>query len=169
MQAIKQSYPIEVFTATRYIKGIFEPTGALLAYINDPDNVAFYLTKATFTLLEPTPHFRPVTVPELMVCRNDILFFYFEQAEEVLEKLRLLKRVEQMIVYTPAFAIRGDFHLGAEQQPRDMFDTMKGDLQAMTDVTLFPLIRAQVQVPSEQKLIFINKQAIQLYHPAVAE
>ena len=80
----------------------------------------------------------------------------------------IINGTERVIVYTAAFALRGDFHLGAEQRVHDMFDTMKGDFQAMTDVTFFPLVETQVSLPRQSVLVLIDTTAIQIYHPEIA-
>jgi hypothetical protein len=142
--------------------------GALLADINDPEKGDFYLTEATFTTLAQDSKFPPVSVPEVVVRKLDTIFFYFED-ESADEQFRLLNRTEKVIVYTATFALRGNFHLGAEQKIRDMFDTMRGDFQPMTDVTIFPLLQPRTAIPREQKMLLINTENIQLYHPVVAE
>lgn len=168
MEMIRQSYPVELFTRTRHFLGTFEPMGALLDDINDPNKGDLYLTQATFAPLEPGSQFGAVTVPEAVVRKHDVLFFYFKD-KSAHDKFRLLARTERVVVYTVAMAIKGDFHLGAEQRLRDMFDTMRGDFQAMTNVTIFPLIKTQVAIPRQVDMILINNKNVLLYHPATLE
>jgi hypothetical protein len=168
MELIRQAYPAKMFTATRVFEGVYQPMGALLSDINDPDKGDFYLADATFTSLAQGSKFPPVSVPEVVVRKHDVIFFYFED-ESADEQFRLLAREEEVVVYTAAFALRGSFHLGAEQRVRDMFDTMRGDFQPMTGVTIFPLVQPRTAISRECRMILINVKNIQLYHPVVAE
>ena len=164
MEIQRPTYPIEIFTATRKVEGVFHPVGHVIDAVNDRERLGFYLTEATLTPLSSTSSLRPLAVPEAVVSKKEILFFRFKEKEQIRD-LRMLQRVARMVVYTPAFALRGDFHLGGEQQPRDMFDTMKGNFQPLTDATIFPLIPTQVEYPRATELIFVNTQAVQMYHP----
>ncbi len=168
MEMLRQSYPVEMFTRTRHFAGTFEPLGALLDDINDPNKGDLYLSQATFTPLESGSQFGPVAVPEVIVRKHDVIFFYFKD-KSAHDKFRLLARVEQIVVYTNMAALKGYFHLGVEQRPRDMFDTMRGDFQAMTDVTIFPLIKTQVAIPRQIDMLMINSRNILFYHPAIQE
>jgi hypothetical protein len=168
MEINRQAYPIELYTRTRRFAGTFEPVGALMNDINDPEKGDFYLTDATFTALDPASQFGTVAVPEVIVRKHDVLLFYFAD-KSAHEPFRLMARTEQMIVHTSTLAIKGNFHLGAEQRTRDMFDTMRGDFQAMTDVTIFPLIDTKVAVPRKIDLIMVNSANILFYHPASQE
>ena len=95
-----------------------------------------------------------------------MLFVYFKE-EKVADELRMLRRTEPAILYTASFALRGDIHLGAEQQFRDMFDTMRGHFQALTDVTIFPLVETKVTVPRQARLIMFDITSVVLYHPEI--
>jgi len=166
MDIRRPKYPVELFTHSRHFIGTFEPLGALLDDINDPNRGDFYLTQATFTPLDPASPFKPVSMPEVVVRKHDVIFLFFKD-KSAHTTFRLLTRTEQVIVYTTLFAAKGEFHLGAEQRVRDMFDTMRGDYQAMTDVTIFPLIPTRVAMPREVDLILINTKNILFYHPVV--
>ena len=168
MEIIHHAYPVKIFTPTRKFEGVYQPVGALLGDINDPEKGDFYLTEATFASLAQDSKLPPVSVPEVVVRKHDVIFFYFED-ESANEQVRLLVRPEEIVVYTAAFALRGNFHLGVEQRVRDMFDAVRGDFQPMTNITIFPLFQPRVAIPREQKMLLINTKNIQLYHPVVAE
>ncbi len=165
MEMIRQEYTVTMFTATRKFEGIFHPMGALFEDINDPEKGDFYLTEVTFSPLSPGSRFGLISMPEVVVRKHNVIFFYFRD-KSAHEKLRLLTRTERIAVYTETFALQGDFHLGAEQKYRDMFDTMRGDFQPMTDVTLFPLLQTQVPLVREHDMILINTQNMYFYHPS---
>ena len=164
MEIPKRLYPVKVFTATHAIEGVHQPMGSFMIALNDMDNVCFAVNEATFTPLAVQTVLRPVSVPEAVANKNDILFICMLD-DTLQSELTLLKRVAQIISYTPAFALRGDFHLGAEAQTRDMLDTFRGQFQPVTDVTIFPLIETRVPIERQQSMVVVNTHAIQLYHP----
>ena len=166
MEIPKRLYPVQVYTATHVIEGEHQPVGSFMNAINEADNVCFAVNEATFTPLAAQTMLRPVSVPEVVVNKHNILFICL--LDDTLQgELNMLKRVQRVIAYTSAFALRGDFHLGAEAQTRDMVDTFRGEFQPLTDVTIFPLIETRVNIVREQSMVIVNALAIQIYHPEV--
>ena len=168
MEMVQQAYPVKLFTTTREFEGAYLPVGAPSGDINDPERGGLHLTDTTFTALAQDSKFPPVSVPEIVVSKSDTIFFYFED-ESTNEQFRLLARTERVVVYTAICALRGTFHLGVDQRLRTMLDTMRGDFQPMTDVTIFPLLQTRVAIPREKKMILINIKNIELYHPIATE
>jgi hypothetical protein len=168
MEITRRSYPVQVFTATHRIEGIFEPVGNFMNAINNPESTCFPMSNATFTPLASGKALRSISVPEVVVNKADIVYVCF-QDDTVQKEMNIFKRVARMVVYTPGFAVRGDFHLGVEDQTRDMLDTLRGQFQPLTDVTVFPLIEAQVSIDRQHDLILLNTQKVQLYHPDITQ
>ena len=166
MEIPKRLYPVRVLTATHVIEGLHQPAGSFMNAINDEDNVCFAVNDATFQPLSAQSMLRPATVPEAVVRKHDILFICLLD-DTLQNELSMLKRVARVIAYTSVFALRGDFHLGAEAQTRDMVDTFRGQFQPLTDVTVFPLIETNVSIPRNESMIIVNTRAIPLYHPEV--
>ncbi len=166
MDIPRRSYQVDILTATYKVEGSLRPIGSLMNALNDPELGFLYMAEATISPLAAHPALRPVVVPEVVVNKSDLLFIHFLD-DSINEELRMFKRTERAVVYTQSFALRGDFHLGAEQQFRDMLDTMKGDFQPMTDVSIFPLFQTRVSVPRESDLILINIKAVKMYYSEV--
>jgi hypothetical protein len=166
MEIPKRLYQVRVYTATHVIEGMHQPAGSFMNAINEADNVCFAVNDATFQPLSAQSMLRPTTVPEAVVNKYDILFICFSD-DTLQNEINMLRRVERVIAYTPAFALRGDFHLGAEAQTRDMVDTFRGQFQPLTDVTIFPLIETNVSIPRNESMVIVNARAIPLYHPEV--
>ncbi len=165
MDIPRRLYPVDILTPTHKVEGSLRPIGSLMNALNDPELGFLYLEKATISPLRSA--LRPVVVPEMVVNKRDLLFIHFLD-DSILEELRMFKRTERAVVYTQSFALCGDFHLGAEQQFRDMLDTMKGDFQPLTDVDIFPLFQVRTSVPRKSDLLLINIQAVKMYHPEVS-
>ena len=166
MEIERRSYPVKIYTATHEIKGIHTPIGNLLTAINN-EGVCLEVTEATFTPLAPGAALRPIQVPQVIVNQDEILFIAFGE-EDVAEGLTMLKRVERVIAYTASFVLRGDLHLGAEDQVNDLLDTLRGRFQPLTEAKVFPVIETQVSVTADHTLVLLNTTNIQLYHPESA-
>jgi hypothetical protein len=166
MEITRRSYPVDLYTAAFKVEGIYQPIGNLLDDMNRTDIKCIPLSDATFTALDPRSPLRSVSVPQVVVSKEDLLFLCFKD-ENTVDEFRMLPRAERIISYTSAFALRGDFHLGAEQQVRDMLDTMRGRFQPVTDVTVFPLFETKVTIPRERRLAVLDIQAVQMYHAQV--
>ncbi len=167
MEIERRAYPIKVYTATHEVKGIHTPIGNFLTAINN-EGVCFEMTDVTYTPLSPNAALRPISVPQAILHKDEILFIAFEE-EGVAEDLTMLKRVDRLIVYTASFVLRGEMHLGAEDQVRDLLDTIRGRFQPLTEATIFPVVETQVSVASDYDLLLLNSTNIQLYHPENAE
>jgi hypothetical protein len=166
MEIPKRLYPVRVFTATHVMQGVHQPVGSFMNALNDADSICFAVNDATFEPLAARSMLRPVSVPEAVVNKHDILFICLLD-DTLQNELNMLKRVERLIAYTPAFALRGDFHLGAEAQTRDMVDAFRGQFQPVTDVTIFPLIETNVDISRQESLVIVNTHALSPYHPDV--
>ena len=164
MEITRRSYPVQVLTSTHEITGNYQPIGQFMNAINNPASTCFPLDGATYLPLAPGVTLRSISVPQLTVIKPDIQFICF-QDDTLQNELHMLQRVARMIVYTPAFALRGEVHLGAEDQLHDMLDTLRGQFQPLTDATIFPLHETRASVKRQQALIVVNTRAIQLYHP----
>lgn len=167
MEIERRAYPIKVYTATHEVRGIHTPIGNLLTAINN-EGVCFEITDATYTPLAPNAALRPISVPQAILHKDEILFIAFDE-EGVAEDLTMLKRVDRLIIYTASFVLRGEIHLGAEDQIRDMLDTMRGRFQPLTETTVFPVVETQIRVDPNYDLVLLNTTSIQLYHPESAE
>lgn len=167
MEIERRAYPIKVYTATHEVRGIHKPIGNLLTAINN-EGICFEMTDVTYTPLSPNAALRPISVPQAILHKDEILFIAFEE-ESVAEDLTMLKRVERLIIYTASFVLRGDMHLGAEDQVRDLLDSIRGRFQPLTEATVFPVVETQTRVEPDYDLVLLNTTRIQLYHPENAE
>jgi hypothetical protein len=164
MEIRRRSYPVELFTATHRVFGVYDPIGSFLIAANAPDTICFSLADATFAPLQPDAPLRPIHVPRLTVNKAQILFITFGD-DTVREESSILRRVERAIVYMPGFVLRGGFHLGAEDQIADFLDRLRGDFQPLSEVTIFPLNEVDGGIEREHDLVMVNIRAIQHYHP----
>jgi hypothetical protein len=167
MEIERRAYPVKVYTATHEVRGIHTPIGNLLTAINN-EGVCFEMTDVTYTPLAPNAVLRPISVPQAVLHQDEILFIAFEE-EGIAEDLTMLKRVDRLIIYTASFVLRGEMHLGAEDQIRDMLDTIRGRFQPLTEATIFPVVETQVRVSPDCDLVLLNTTSIQFYHPENAE
>jgi hypothetical protein len=163
MQVVRRAYPVEVYTATHHIVGTYDPIGSITTAINTPGTTCFPVADATFAPLVPGSPLRPISVPRLTVNKAQILFVAFLD-DTAAEDMTLFPRAERIIVYMPGFVLRGEFHLGAEDQVSDFADVVRGSFQPMTDVTIVPLCEIQANLRAEHDLLMVNIRAMQHYH-----
>ena len=164
MERSRRTYSVELYSATYKVEGIYQPLGDLLSAINDPERGYFNLSDATLTPLRADSSLRPARMPQAGFGKREVNLVCFP-GEDVVEEMHLLPRVERMIIYTPAFALRGDLHMGVEHRLRDVLDTARGRFQPMTDVTLFPLIETRVSLPRAASILLLNTEQVQVYYP----
>ena len=65
MDRSRRVYPVELYSATYKVEGIYQPLGALLNAINDPERGYFYLSDALLTPLHADSPLRPARMPRL--------------------------------------------------------------------------------------------------------
>lgn len=161
------SYEVMLLTSSRRIDGWYQPIGEILIDLNNLERETITVSTARLAPLEPASLLRPMSLPEAFVRKDDVLFILFKD-QSVGDHMRTLPRPERLVVYTPAYALRGVFHLGMEQPMYDMMDTTRRVFVPVTEVTLFPLIKTRVAAPREQRLVILNLRAVQLYHAEIA-
>jgi hypothetical protein len=167
MEIARRSLTVALFTSTRRIEGIYQPIGEILTDLNTTERRCVPISNARIAPLDPGSTLRPMSLPQAIVPKEDILFFSFKD-QSIVDELRLFPRPEKVVIYTPTFALRGVVHLGMEQPVQDMLDTMRGRFHPLTDVTIFPLLKTRAAAPRAQKLVLLNVDAVQLYHPDIA-
>ncbi len=159
----RKSYEAEIITRDYKITGQLEPIGQLVDALNAADKDYILTRQVSVWPLSPAVSLGAFRREQLILSKPDILFISLTD-ETDRAALRLLKRVERVIVHTPLFVLRGNFHLGGEMRVRDMFDTMMGTFVPMTDVSLFPLFTLKPPLRQTSEMLFLNKRHAQLYY-----
>lgn len=162
LQTIVTHYPVQVITPEFLVHGRFEPMGPILDFLNDVNRA--YLPLADATLYNLAGKLKPSARPLVILSKSDICGLYVDDAKGR-ESLRLLKRVEKVIVHMPNLVCRGEIHVGSETRQVDIFDVLVGTFFALTNVALFPLIQLPAEFPLQPELLLAHKSNVQVYYP----
>ncbi len=161
LQAVLARYPVKVITPSFLIHAQIEPVGSLLDFLNDTNRATVPLFDAT--LYDLNGRFKPVTRPMVIFPKPDIYGLCVEDAK-ARENIRLLKRVEKMIMHVPHLICRGQVHLGTETRPADILDMLVGQFIALTEASLFPLVQLPAEFPHQAEMILTHKDAVRVYY-----
>ncbi len=163
----RRVYPSEIYTTSCRIDGEIEPFGELLSVVNDDRKNYLLVHEATTTPLLATNPLSTINTKEAFLNKQDIVFFSL-LSEENRATVRLLQQIERLIIYTPYFVLRADFHLGGEMRVRDLFDAIIGTFVPATKAQIFPLFTAKAPITPTAEMVIVNKHFIHLYHPEQA-
>jgi hypothetical protein len=163
----RRLYPSEIYTTSCRVDGQIEPFGELITFINDDSKNYWLVREATVTPLLTTNPLGAFGMEEAILHKHEIVFFSL-LSEENRATIRTLKIIERLIVYTPDFVIRANFHLGGEMRVRDLFDALTGRFVPTTQAQIFPLFTPKATITPTAEMLLINKRFISLYHPEKA-
>lgn len=158
-------HDVQILTADFQLSGQFETKGAMLIFLNDPGRSSFSLYDARLTSLDPANPLKELTRPHIVIRKPQIALLYFTE-DESRSSIRLLRRRELMVAYTPMAVCKGYLHMADEASVSDLLDVAQGDLVPMTDVQVFPLIELPTPFPAEAELMLVGRSQLRFYHPA---
>jgi hypothetical protein len=162
LQAIVKRYPVKVITPQFLIHAQMEPVGNLLDYLNDVNRGSVPLYEAT--LYDLVGKLKPSTRPLAVVRKQDFCGLYADDAE-ARSSVRLLKRIEKVIIHVPNLICRGEMHVGTETRLQDLFDVLIGSFFALTNTSLFSLGSLPAEFPQQADLILVHKDNVLVYYP----
>jgi len=139
-----------------------ESVGSPSDFLNDPKWQYISFADAAVRSLTPGP-ISYVARPQLVIPKTEIVALYLEDAE-ARSHIRLLRRIERCIVYTPLIVCRGEFHLGDETRWQDMLSLLGGDFFSLTAATVFPLTALPGPFPQQTDLLILNRLHVRLLH-----
>lgn len=156
-------YRVECYTNTLKIDGKLEPMGDLINAFNDPRRNYLPVHEATITALAANNPLGSVTVAQISINKKElVLVAVLDKADY--EGVRLLTNVARLTVYTAAYAINAEFHMGGEMRERDLLDTLTTDFVAITQARFFPLVASRVTLPPVREFSVLNRAHVIGYH-----
>ena len=161
---LRRQFPVRIYASELILDGQLEPLGHLLDDLNDPTKTGFLLHNAQICPLVKGSGPRPFALQRITANKSDFHLIYPSDADDR-DSLTLMRRTEQVIVYTSRFVVRGRFHMGGETRLRDFVDGLSGTYLPVSDATVFPLFQPSIDIPKRYPLLLINKRQIRLYHP----
>ncbi len=161
------NYKCDLFTHRYMFSGEITAGGPLLRYLLDPTRAGIRMIHVTATLLEPgASSMSNFQQDELIIIKEQVVFMRFDEAVAA-KAISLSQTGEQLLVYTERFVIQGQFQTSSKKDR--LIDAAEGPLGRWAQayhVFLHPLIPTAKSAPVTAKLILLNKEAIQFFHPA---
>ena len=166
-QPLSGNYKSDVFTHRYMFSGEITAGGPLVRYLLDPARAGVRMINVTATLLEPgASSMSNFHQDELIIIKEQVVFLRFD--ETMLSKaVSLTSAGERLLVYTERFVIQGQFQTNPKKDRLlDMTAGPTGRWAQAYNLFLHPLIPTAKAAPATAKMILLNKEAIQFFHPA---
>ena len=158
-------YNTETITRDYRLRGGFRPVGPMLDYVNDPTRRYAHFVNVSLAAFAAENPLGKRKMAEMMVQKQEIVAISILDQEGV-DAAQLLTSKKKLIVYTPRFVIKGDFHMGADEQPMDVLSSGRFDFIGVTDSTLYPLQTVQHGPRIMSSLMLLNRHNVLFYHLA---
>lgn len=159
----RRLYRCAVFTDAFKMTGKLEPTGEILTALGDKQRTCIPIHDVEITPISAYSPLGPLAIPELIINKANVTMVAVLDAADY-DDIRLQASITVLTVYTPAFAIQAEFHLGGELRTRDFIDGLAYDFLPATNAKLFPLLPSKLGPTDNLPFVILNKNAITMYH-----
>jgi len=160
-----QRHEVQILTRHFQFSGQLESVGPIINFVNDSARDSLPLYDAHLTPLTPGSLLKGLSRPYVVVRRSQIVFLYFPSAE-TRASIQMLARTELLVAYTPVAVCRGKFHMAAEAKVGDFVESTLGELLAVTEARIFPLVELPTLFPTDAELLLVGRSQLLSYHPA---
>jgi len=162
MEIQKTIYPVQVLAASYQIAGEISPRSNPSMYVNDPAVLAIPIENATIVPLMPDARIGEMKVPvETSVPRDHIQVLLVANVDPSEAALR--PKSIRLLCFTDTYAIRATFHVPTETEANEVFN-LPGPFYPATNAEIFALRNLSVEIAGQAGLIFVNKDAIRVFH-----
>lgn len=158
-----KTVPVAVLLPGFEVRAEIQVIGMLQTFLNDDQRGGLTLLRATVYGLEAGNPATSMQVDELHVRKNQCHLLAFEEHFSK-EETGLLMRVERLVVYTPYYAVQGNFHMMSAAVLSDFMASSSRQFVAATGVTIFPLFRPQTQMLQQAALAFMHRDLAHMHH-----
>jgi len=145
------------------VRAELQVIGMLQAFLNDEQRGGFTLLNASVYGLEAGNPATSMQVDELHVRKDQCHLLAFEE-QFTKEETGLLMRVERLVVYTPYYAVQGNFHLMGAAVLSEFMASSHRQFLAATGATIFPLFRPQSPMIQQAALAFMHRDVAHMHH-----
>jgi hypothetical protein len=139
--------------------------GRLTTFVNDDQKGVFALQQVALHGLEVGNPASSMELDSLFVPKDRCQAIAFDTTFPQ-EQVGLMPRALRMVAYTSHYAIEAEFHVGAEDYPSDLLDSVRVMFLGVTNATFFPLFRSQAAIIPHAPVAFVYRRAVEMYHPA---
>jgi hypothetical protein len=156
------SYPVELLACCFQVSGRLTPLGDILSFLNDPQRATLVIEDAQATPLQAGWRAGQFSGPDMVVPKAEVQLVLVGDLQA--DELRLLPRIEQLVVYTDTFAVNGHFHTGSETPVSDLFYVSRGPFFPASDAQVYAVQPLNVPVEGVASIMFVNKDHINLFY-----
>jgi hypothetical protein len=158
-------HEVQILTCHFQFSGQMEAVGPVLSFVNDSARESLPLYDVRLTPLTPGSPLMGLSRPHVVVRKPQVVLAYFASAE-TRASIHTLARTEPLVAYTPVAVCRGEFHMPAEARIGDFVESTQGELLAVTNARIFPLIEFPAPFPTDVELVLVGRSQLLSYHPA---
>jgi hypothetical protein len=155
-------WKVELCSPNFLARGIFQPRGDMLIFLNNLTYLSFYFKDVQFIPLGAEYQIKGIKQPGMTINRGKIAFMSLLEEERV-KNMQLLAAKRPIVCYTEWFAIQGNLHVNSETPDENLFDD-KFEFFTLTDVTIYPLRSMNVKPTHKVPALALNRTAILAYH-----
>ena len=162
MEIQKTIYPVQVLASSFQVAGEISPRSNPSMYVNDPAVEALPVENAVIVPLMPDTRIGEMKAPfEALVPRNQIQVLLVANVSPADAGLR--PKPIRLLCFTDTYAIRATFYVPTETPTSEVFN-MIGPFFPATNAEIFSIRSLAVEITGQAELIFVHKDAINVYH-----
>lgn len=156
-----QHHRVCVANDLHWIEGDLETLGSPHNYINQDDTDVFTVAEARISPWSFTglPASRS---PQIIVQRESTQLLIFT-SDETVDAYRKPPHTETLILNTPLAILRGSLPFLSEARLANFLDFWKGRFVPVTQVRIHFLAPSSAEMPSQARLLYVHRRAIQSY------
>lgn len=159
--SVMQQHRIWAANDLQSIEGILDSRGNPHNYLNQ-DGMDFLLLRDAQVTPWPFTGI-PQSHPDRIVLVRQSVQFLIMQEEDALSQFREAPRTAVLLLHLPLAIIRGNVPFLSESQLHNFLDSWKGLFFPVTQARIHCLAASTSQVPTQAKLLYVNRQAVQSY------
>jgi len=155
---------VSIITPCFQITGHLETIGMPFSFVNDAGRGSFSIYDAHLSPLARGGLLKSFPRPHVVIRRSEIVLLHFASAE-TRASIRMLRRKELLVAYTPVAVCRGYFHMADDANLNDFLDDITVTLLPITETKVFPLVELPAPFSTEADLLLVGLSHLQFYHP----
>ncbi len=156
-------FPVEIITSDFLFKGMFEPKGDMLIYLNDDRYTVIRLDEVTLYPIKREAQIRGVKQPMMAINKQSIVAVTVLDEAKVTH-ISMLSSKRPFAAYTKNHAFRGSLHINADARDDDVFDETKSFF-GVSDAEIYPLYAGRHQPTAKVPVMMLNQNQVLSYHP----
>ena len=159
-------WAVQILTADYIISGFLQPVDMpLVGSLNVPTQPTLTLTQAQ--LRANTGQSASDTLPEITIPKTAIVALIpRDEASARSAALQMPSGSQRAVIYAGPYLIRAAFRLAGDMHMRILFGASTGAMLAVSEAAITCLKPGSVFLEQTAPVIILNKNVVQVYHPA---